>query len=239
MQSALTGRTFAPDGHEQIALAAPYVQRQGGVSVQVPEEFVELLSGFHFSGLAFAGHGRDDVARAHVCAAIVAYLFDDHAPSELQVALLLRGKIDARETEAIGWLLRRLSAALAAACDTILGQFTDGDGDLPGRALAQQLDGGLDPGLGAADDARQLVRARYRLAVELENDVARLHPRLLGGAALLDGIDEGSNGPGQAERLSEFLRDFLDHDADPPAGHAPELAQLALPLHRDVDRDGE
>src|SRR2546422_3428018 len=43
--------------------------------------------------------------------------FDDHAPSELQVALLLRGKIDDRETEAIGCLLRRLSAALAAACD--------------------------------------------------------------------------------------------------------------------------
>ena len=126
MQSALTGRTFAPDGHEQIALAAPYVQRQGGVSLQLPEELVELLGGFHFSGLAFAGHGRDHVARAHVCAAIVADLFDDHAPSELQVALLLRGKIDDRETEAIGCLLRRLSAALAAGCDSILGQFTDG-----------------------------------------------------------------------------------------------------------------
>src|SRR2546428_2651796 len=228
MQSALAGRTFAPDGYEQTALAAPYVQRQGGVSLQLPEELVELLRGFHFCGLAFAGHGRDHVARPNVCAAIVAYLFDDHAPSELQVALLLRGKIDDRETEAIGCLLRRLSAALAAACDTILGQFTDGDGDLPGRALAPQLDGGLDPGLGAADDARQLVRARYRLAVELENDVARLHPRLLGGAAPLDRIDEGSNRPWQAPPLSEFPPNFPDHHAAPPPGPPPQLAHLGL-----------
>src|SRR3989449_8063598 len=121
--------------------------------------------------------------------------FDDHAPSELQVALLLRGKIDDRETEAIGCLLRRLSPALATACDSILGQFTDSDGDLPGHALAPHFQGRFVPGLGAADDTRQLARGRYRLAVELEDDVACFHTRLFGGAAFLDGIDEGTRGP--------------------------------------------
>src|SRR5205814_8444020 len=62
---------------------------------------------------------RDHVARAHIRAAIVANLFDDHAASQLQVTLLLRGKINDRETEAIGCLLWRLSPALAAACDSI------------------------------------------------------------------------------------------------------------------------
>src|SRR2546430_14153857 len=85
-------------------------------------------------------------------AAIVAHLFDDHAASELQVPLLFRSEIDDRETEAIGRLFRRLSAALAAARDPVLGQLPDRDGDLPGRALAPPLDGGLDPRPGGADD---------------------------------------------------------------------------------------
>src|SRR5436190_16160133 len=154
MQGALTGRTLALDGYEQIALAAPHVKRQSSVALHLREELVELLCGPHFGGLAFASYRRDHVARAHIRAAIVADFFDDHATSNLQVALLFRSEIDDRETEAIGRLFRRLSAALAAARDSILGQFPDRDGDLPRRAFAPQLDGCLDPGLGVADDAR-------------------------------------------------------------------------------------
>src|SRR6267378_2186087 len=239
MQGALTGRTFASDGYEQIALAAPYVQRQNGVALQLPEELVELLRGFHFGGLASAGHRRDHVARAHIRAAIISDFLDDHATSQLQVALLLRGKIDDRDTEAIGCLLRRLSPALAAACDAVLGQFTDRDGDLPRHALAPHFHGRLVPGLGAADDTRQLARVRYRLAVEPENDAARFHPCLFGGAAFFDGIDKGARGPGETERLGEFLGNLLDYDADSSATDTAELAQLALHLHRDVDRNRE
>src|SRR6185295_7183875 len=92
---------------------------------------------------------------------------------------------------------------------------------------------------GVADETRQLARSRYRLAVELENDVTGLHSGLFGGAAFLDGIDERPRGPGKAERLGKLFRDFLDHDADSSAADAAGLAQLALHVHCDVDGDGE
>src|SRR6267378_499845 len=215
------------------------LERKDGVALQLREQLVELFRGSHFSGLAPAGHRRDHVARAHVRAAIVPDLFDDHAPTQFQVALLLRGKIDDRETEAVGCLLRRLSPALGAAREAILGQFTDRDGDLPGHTLAPHFHARLVARLGAADDARQLARARYRLAVELENDVARFHPGLFGGAAFLDGIDEGTCGLRKTERFGELLRNFLDHDTDPSAADAARLAQLALHFHGNVDGDGE
>src|SRR5260221_13733178 len=211
MQDALTGRTFALDGHEQIALAAPYVARENGVALQLPEQLVEVVRGSHFSGVASAGHRRDDVARAYVCAAIVADLFDDHAAPQLQVALLLRGKIDDREAKAIGCLLRRLSSALGAACDSILGQFTDGDGDLPGHALAPPFHGRLVPGLVAADDARQFARIRYRLAVELENDVAGFPPGLFGEPAFCYRIEKCSRGPSKTVIHCVIPSNLLDH----------------------------
>src|SRR5258708_14186275 len=185
---SLTGRAFAFDGYEQIALAAPHVRRKGGAWLQLAEQVVEVFSGSHFGGSAPAGHRRDHVASAHVRAAIVPALFDDHAPSQLQVALLLRGEINDRETQAVGCLLRRLSPALGTAREAILGQFTDRDGDLPGHALAPHFHARFVAGLGVADDARQLARTRYRLAVELENDVAGFHPGLFGGGALFRGL---------------------------------------------------
>src|SRR5258706_439226 len=80
---------------------------------------------------------------------------------------------------------------------------------------------------------------RYRLAVELENDVAGFHAGLFGGPAFFDGIDKGTRGAGKTERLGEFLRNLLDHDADSSATDAAGLAQLALHFHRDVGGGGE
>src|SRR6266699_2240878 len=230
---------LALDGDEQIALAASHVERESGVALQLREQLVELLGGSHLGGLAPPRDRRDHVARAHVCAPIVADFLHHHPAPQLQVALLLRGKIDDRETEAIGRLLRRLSPALAAACDAILGQFADSDADLPGHAPAPHFHARSVPGPGAADDTRQLARIRYRFAVELENDVAGFHAGLFRGAAFLDRIDEGTRRPGKTERLGEFLRNFLDHDADSSAADTAGLAQLVLHLHGDVDGDGE
>src|SRR5258708_29617104 len=132
---SLTGRAFAFDGYEQIALAAPHVQRKGGVALQLREQLVEVFRGSHFSGLAPAGHRRDHVASAHVRAAIVPDLFDDHAPSQLQVPLLLRGEINDRETQAAGCPLRRLSPALGAAPRAVLRAFTDRGARVPAPGL--------------------------------------------------------------------------------------------------------
>src|SRR5258705_13422939 len=116
-----------------MARAAPSVERRGGVALELREQLVEVFRGFHFSGLAPAGDRRDHVARAHVRAAIVPDLFDEHAPTQFQVALLLRGKIDDRETEAVGPLLRRRSPALAPAPAAVLGQITAPGPDRPGH----------------------------------------------------------------------------------------------------------
>src|SRR6266496_6756737 len=113
--SPLPRYRLALDCDEQIALAASHVERESGAALQLREQLVELLGGSHLGGLAPAGDRRDHVARAHVCAPIVADFLHDHPASQLQVALLLRGEIDDREPETIGRLLRRLSPALAAA----------------------------------------------------------------------------------------------------------------------------
>src|SRR5262249_47227976 len=106
-------------------------------------------------------------------------------------------------------------------------------------ALAPQLDARLATGLGAADDARKLVRARDRLAVELHDDVACLDARLLRRSALLDGVHQGAGGLRQAARPRELLGPFLYHYADPAPAHPAVLPKLPLDLHRDVDRDRE
>src|SRR5713101_2287128 len=238
-KALLPRRRLALDRDEQSALAASHVTREGGVALQLREQLVELLDGSHLGGLAPAGDRRDHVARAHVCTPVVADFLDDHPALQLQVALLLGGEIDHGEPEAVGRLLRRLCPALAAARDAVLGQLTDRDGNLPGHALAPHFDACFAAGLGAADDPRQLARSRYWLAVELKNNVARFHSALFGGTAFLDGIDERPCRPRKAERLGKLFGNFLDHDADPPAIHAAELAQLALHIHRNIDRDRE
>src|SRR6266705_2846108 len=183
--SPLPRYRLALDCDEQIALAASHVERESGVALQLREQLVELLGGSHLGGLAPARDRRDHVARAHVCAPIVADFLHHHPAPQLQVALLLRGEIDDREPETIGRLLRRLSPALAAARYAVFGPLADGDGDLPGHPLAPHFDARFAAGLGVADDPRQLARGRYRLAVELENDVARFHSALFGGTAFL------------------------------------------------------
>src|SRR5712691_10550610 len=164
-KALLPRRRLALDRDEQSALAASHVKRESGVALQLREQLVELLDRSHLGGLALAGERRDHVARAHVGAPIVADVLHDHAAPQLQVTLLLRSEIDDREPEAIGRLLRRLSPALAAACNAVLGQLADGDGDLPRHALAPHFDARLAAGFGVADDPRQLARSRYRLAV--------------------------------------------------------------------------
>src|SRR5215467_1608572 len=228
----LPGRGLASHGHEQIAFAPSHVKRKGGSGIELAERLVELLAGLDVGRLSLAGDRRDDVARAHVGAPAVAHLLHDHPPVDLQVALLLRGEVGHDETEPVGrHFCRRAFSLVAAARDAVLGQLPDRDRDLLRRALAPQLDARLAYALSTAHDARQLVRARDGLAVELHDDVARLDARLLRRPALLDRVHERAGGFRQAERLGELLGHFLYHDADPAPAHAAVLPQLALDLH--------
>src|SRR6266568_3318838 len=86
--------------------------------------------------------------------------------------------------------------------------------------------------------ARRLLRTSSTITPPL-NFRSRFCSALFGGTAFLDGIDERPRGSRKAERLGKLFGDFLDHDADPSAVHPAELAQLALHIHRNIDRDRE
>ena len=57
------------------------------------------------------------------------------------------------------------------------------------------------------------------LAVEFEDDVARLDAARLGGAALVDAGDERAVRLVEPEALGDLLGDCLDPDAEPAAMH--------------------
>ena len=78
-----------------------------------------------------------------------------------------------------------------------------------------------------------------RAPVDGEDHVARLEAGPGGRAALFDGADEGAAGFAEAEAVGERLVDGLDGDAEPAALHLAGGHELALDVHRDVDRDRE
>jgi len=147
---------------------------------------------------------------------------------------LFHGKIDDRETEAIGCLLRLLSPALAAACDSVLGNSPTVTVISRVTPLRHSSMLALIPGL-----VLPTMRGNsFEFDTGLPSNLRMMSPVStppFRRGRLFDCIDESPRRSGKTERFGEFLGDFLDHDADSSATDAAELTQLALHLHRDVD----
>src|SRR5207245_2628623 len=144
------------------------------------------------------------------------------------------------DAEPVGERLRGLLAARRVARrDALFLQLADGDGELARRALAPDLRRSLGTGASRADQARQVARILHRLAVEADDDVRGLDSRLVGRAALLDGVDQRAARTLQPEGGRKVARHLLDHHADAAARDAALVAQLLLDVERHVDRDRE
>ena len=96
---------------------------------------------------------------------------------------------------------------------------------------------------GVGDDARQILWFLDVLAVELDDDVARLDAGGFGRALVVDAGDQGAARGLDVEAFGDFVGDLLDADAEPAAAKLAELAQLIdhagnrLRGHREADAD--
>src|SRR5690606_25911077 len=106
----------------------------------------------------------------------------------------------------------RGTGSLLVACG-----LADGDGQAEDLAVAQHLDRRLGPGLGHADQPRQVAHLLDLLAVEADDQVTGLDAGTVGRTA---GTDLGHQGPGrriEVERLGELGGHLLDLHADEAA----------------------
>src|SRR5436305_1245138 len=125
------------------------------------------------------------------------------------------------------------------ARDALFRQLRHRQAELLRRALPPDLYRGAGARARAADEPRQIARALDRLAVERDDDVARLDAGLLRRAALLHRVDERAARAVEAERGGELARYLLDDDADAPARHAALVLQLLQDIDRHIGRNGE
>ncbi len=127
---------------------------------------------------------------------------------------------------------------MAAAFDSLLGRGVfvglghlllavlepaerDGLGDL--LALAHDDDLDLLADRHGGDEARQIAGLLDLLAVELDDHVACLQSRRLGGTLVVDARDQRAARAAQAQALRDAVIDRLDAHAEPAA---PRLAEL-------------
>src|SRR6185437_237613 len=89
------------------------------------------------------------------------------------------------------------------------------------------------------DEPRQLAAALDRLAVEADDDVARLDPGGGGRTVAIDVGDQRTLGTIEAEVLGDRRRHRLDADAEPAALDLAGGAQLLDDRPRQVGRNGE
>src|SRR6478609_4750222 len=118
-----------------------------------------------------------------------------------------------------------------------VGRRLQGHPDSPLRPATThgQLDAVADRPGPEADD--ELVGAQYGLAVELEDDVTGLQARLVGRAALGDGVVATARGGGDPHALA--LVGGVEHDADHRVRGLAGGDQLVGRLAGLVARDGE
>src|SRR5215831_14590825 len=229
------------DGREDVGLAPTDLQRDRRRLVEPRNQVVELLRRFDFRRVALCGQRHDHVPGADVRPRLAAHLVHRHPARDVELAPLVVAQVADDKTEAVrrelGLLLARAYPAVRR--HAIIRHLAHRQRDLLGLAFAPDLHRDPRARSGRADDPGQVGRGVHRLAVELEDDVAGLHAALLRRAAFLDSGDQRADRLGQAERIGQLLRDFLDHDPDAPAAHPPGRAQLARDVQRDVDRDRE
>ena len=79
---------------------------------------------------------------------------------------------------------------------------------------------------GVGDDARQIVHFLDVMAVELDDDVARLDAAGLGRPLVVDAGDKRAARRLDAEAFRDIVRDLLDAYAKPAAPRLAELAKL-------------
>src|SRR5690606_6576597 len=108
---------------------------------------------------------------------------------------------------------------------------------LPAVAPDRELRLGAGPHGG--DDGGQLARALDRLAVDADDHVAGLNPRLGCGAFAIHRVHERAARPVEAEGFRELRIHLLDGDADTAAHDAARLNDLLLDVHGEIDRDRE
>src|SRR5258706_5273809 len=227
---------------ERRAVAALDLQRHGGSGLDLRQQLVELIDRLDLGDVALDHHREDYVAFLQK-ADRSRDLLDLQPALELQLLLLVLGQRRHDESQPIGFFRRFLVLAAAAAAiglrRVLFLHFLDDDLDFLVRALAPDLHRGLRPRLDLRDDPRQVVRLLDHAAIEFQDDVARLHARLVGRAALDDLVDERALHARQTERFGLVLVDRPDRDADATAPDLAGIAQLFGHVHRDVDRDRE
>src|SRR5438034_1172830 len=225
------------DARIELRLAAPQQKRHCSTLVEFGDQRVDLVGAPGVDGRTLVDHRQNYIARLNVAAHAAADVFDEHAILDLELFLLLVGKVDKHQAHAVrlGFLLARRALARDAGRLLVL-ELGNGDGHVLRCAFAPHLHWDLGPRLDLGDDARKLRGGIDRPSVHLEDDVSGFDARLLRGAALFDRIDQRAGGLGEAERVGGFLAHFLDLHADAAAGDAALFLELLHRAHRDVDR---
>ena len=89
------------ESREELIVAAPQLERDGGALIQLGEELVDLRSGLRFSRLSALNDRQDDVARLNVAAHPATDVLNDHAVLEVELLALFVGQVDEHESHPI------------------------------------------------------------------------------------------------------------------------------------------
>src|SRR6185437_12512854 len=224
-----------PQRHEDLRILA--LDQQCHVLARGLGLVLQLLHGLH----ALAIHAQDDVARLHASRSRrPGDLFHDEIALGVGLLFLLRIERTHREPELarlIGSPLVRPAARPRRLLLLLELGHTDPDVLLP--AAAPDIQAGFAAGFHRGDGAGKLAEALDVLAIDGEDDIARLQTGLGRRSILLDGADERAARTIETERLGELRVHVLDRHADPAADDLSGLDELVLHVARHVDRNGE
>src|SRR6266850_1798969 len=176
-----------PQRHVQSAVAAPDQQRHALGLVVLIEQLGQLLDGFDV--LVVERH--EDVAPADSgLGRSPLHVFHQQPAADTEFLALLRGQLAYRQAEPCDHVAALAVAAARALGHFLLGHLAYRDAHIFGRALAPDLHRDLGTRSGLRDHARQVGGRVHRFAVEFEDHVGRLEPRLVRRAAFLHRIDQ-------------------------------------------------
>src|SRR5262249_13388450 len=196
------------------------------------EQTLELVDGLHRRVV----DGDDHIARPDAGTFGGARNFlHDQAVVEVAAAHFVRGKRPHGNAE----LALTRAFLVTGAGDLFALEVAERRGQLLGAAVAPDFERDLRASLERRDHRGQIARARDFRAVELEDHVTRLEPRLRTGASLFDLGNERALWRLEPEVLRQRLVDLLDRDAQLAVARVTRLHDLVLDMHRHVDRHRE